>query len=247
MKRILFVMIAGLAVQVSAAQVKDGKIVYERKMNMHKRLAPDQETMKNMIPEFDVSKAELTFSGNESIFKRVQEEEDIRESAGESNDRQVFRMRVGGDNELYKNYNTYKALELTELGPKKYIIDDSTRQFNWKLDESGDTKKIKGYTCKKATTKTPRGEVIAWYTEQITCPSGPDTWGGLPGMILEVNLGDGELVFVATEVSEKADKKMVSAPTGGKKITRKEYQKMLEDQYGVSGSGGGPQLRIIRQ
>ena len=35
MKRILFVMIAGLAVQVSAAQVQDGKIVYERKANLH--------------------------------------------------------------------------------------------------------------------------------------------------------------------------------------------------------------------
>jgi len=240
-------MIAGLAVQVSAAQVKDGKVVYERKVNMHKRLGPEQESMKNMIPEFDVSKVELLFSGNESIFKRVQEEEDIRESAGQPDDRQVVRMRVGADNELYKNYATFKAIELTELGPKKYLIDDSTRQFNWKLDETGETRKIQGYTCKKATTKAPRGPVVAWYTEEITCPSGPDAWGGLPGMILEVNIADGEMVFSAVEISNKTDKKLVSAPTGGKKITRKEYQKMLEDQYGVGGSGGGPTFRIIRQ
>ena len=247
MKRILFVMIAGLAVQVAAAQVKDGKVVYERKVNMHKRLGPEQESMKNMIPEFDVSKVELLFSGNESIFRRIQEEEDIRESAGESGDRQVVRMRFGSDNELYKNYNTQKAIELTELGPRKYIIDDSLRQHNWKLDET-ETKQIKGYTCKKATGKTQRGvAVVAWYTEQIPCPSGPDTWGGLPGMILEVNIGDGEMVFSAIEVSDKADKKLVSAPTGGKKITRKEYQKMMEDQFGVSPNSSGPTIRIIRQ
>ena len=245
MKRILFVMVAGLAVQVAAAQVADGKIVYERKANLHRRLGPEQESMKNMIPEFDVSKVELIFSGNESIFRRIQEEEDIRETAGES-DRQVFRMRVGGDNQLYKNYTTMKAFELTELGPKKYVIDDSVRITNWKLDES-ETKQIKGYACKKATGTYARGTAVAWYTEQISCPSGPDNWGGLPGMILELNMNDGEIVFAATEVSDKGDKKLVSAPTGGKKITRKEYQKMLEEQFGVSPNGGGPQIRIIRQ
>jgi GLPGLI family protein len=247
MKRILFVMIAGLVVQVSAAQVQDGKIVYERKANMHKRLSAEQENLKNMIPEFDVSKVELIFSGHESIYRRVQEEEDIRETAGEPGDRQVFRMRIGGDNQLYKNYTTMKAAELTELGPKKYVIEDSVRVTGWKLDES-ETKQVKGYTCKKATATLQNGRpVVAWYTEQILSPSGPENWGGLPGMILELNMGDGEMIFTAIEVSDKGDKKLVSAPTGGKKITRKEYQKMLEEQFGVSPNGGGPMIRVIRQ
>lgn len=246
MKRILFAMIAGLAVQVAAAQVKDGKIVYERKANLHKRLGPEQESMKNMIPEFDVSKLELIFSGNESIFRRIQEEEDIRETAGEG-DRQVVRMRFGGDNQLYKNYATFKAYELTELGPKKYVIEDSVRNPAWKLDET-DTKQIKGYTCKKATATTIRGaKIVAWYTEQILSPSGPETYGGLPGMILEVNMGDGEMIYTAIEVSDKGDKKLVSAPTGGKKISRNEYQKMLEEQFGITPGGSGGTIRIMRQ
>ena len=247
MKRILFVMIAGLAVQVSAAQVTDGKIVYERKANLHKRLPPEQESMKNMIPEFDVSRLELFFTGNESIFRRIQEEEDIRETAGEGGDRQIVRMRIGGDNQLYKNYTTMKAYELTELGPKKYIVEDSVRNTSWKLDES-ETRQIKGYTCKKATAAAPRGgTIVAWYTEQIPCPSGPDNWGGLPGMILELNMNDGEMIYSSLEVSDKGDKKLVSAPSGAKKITRKEYQKMLEEQFGVAPGGGGPSIRIIRQ
>ena len=249
MKRILFVMIAGLAVQVSAAQVQDGKITYERKANIHKRLGPEQESMKNMIPEFDVSKVELIFTGNESMYRRIQEEEDIRETAGESGDRMVFRMRVGADNELYKNYTTMKSLERTELGAKKFIIEDSVRIQNWKLDESGETKQIKGYTCKKATATLAQRNtpVVVWYTEQILCPSGPEGWGGLPGMILEVNMGDGEMIITAIDITDKADKKLVSAPSGGKKITRKEYQKMMEEQFGVAPGGGGPTFRVIRQ
>lgn len=248
MKRILFIIVAGLAVQMAAAQVRDGKIVYERKANIHKRLSPEQESMKNMIPEFDVSKVELLFSGDESIYRRIEEEEDIRETAGEPGDRRVMRMRFGSDNQLYKNYSTQKAVELTELGPKKYIIEDSIRVQNWKLDDS-ETKEIKGYTCKKATATNARGaKIVAWYTEQIPCPSGPETWGGLPGMILEVDMGDGEMVFTAIEIVNKGDRKLVSAPTGGKKITRKEYQKMLEEQFGINpGGSGAPTIRIIRQ
>jgi GLPGLI family protein len=247
MKRILFATIAGLVMQVAGAQVKEGKIVYQRKMNMHKRLSAEHESMKNMIPEFNTSKSELLFAESESIFKNLQEEEeDIRETAGQQEGGRVIRRFGGGDNQVYKNYSTDRVIELRELGPKKYIIEDSIRKMNWKLDES-ETRTIKGYTCKKAVSKDPRGtEVVAWYAEQITCPSGPENWGGLPGLILEVNVGDGEIVYTPIEINDKSDKKMVKAPTGGKKITRQEFQKMMEDQFGAN-PGGGPSIRIIRQ
>ncbi|HYE54917.1 MAG TPA: GLPGLI family protein, partial [Chitinophagaceae bacterium] len=141
---------------------------------------------------------------------------------------------------------TSKLIELRELGPKKYIIEDSLRRHNWKLDDS-ETKTIKGYTCKKAVSKGPMGETVAWYTEQISCPSGPEMWGGLPGMILEISVGDGEIVFTSLEITDKSDKKMVKAPSNGKKITRAEYQKMIEEQFGAGAGGGGPVIRIMRQ
>jgi GLPGLI family protein len=247
MKRIFFATVAGLVMQVAAAQVKEGRIVYERKTNMHKRLGPEQESLKNMIPEFNSSKAELMFSENESIFKNVQEEEDIRETAGEDGNVRMVRRFGGGDNEVYKNYSTAKLIELRELGPKKYIIEDSLRRFSWKLDES-ETKTVKGYSCRKAIAKDLRGqEVIAWYADQIPCPSGPDNWGGLPGMILELNIGDGETVYTPLEIVNKSDKNVVKAPSGGKKITRQEFQKMLEEQFGPGAGSGGPVIRVIRQ
>ena len=246
MKRILIATIAALATQVADAQVKEGKIIYERKVDMHRRLGPEQENMKNMLPQFNTSKAELTFSESASIFKNVEEEEDIRESAGQDGDRMFVRRFGGGDNQMYKNYATQKAIEQRELGPKKYIIEDSVRKWAWKLDDS-ETKTIKGYKCHKATTKAPQGEVVAWYTNQITCPGGPDNWGGLPGMILEVNVNDNEMVYTPLEITDKSDAKLVKAPSDGKKITRKEFQKMMEEQFGPGAGSGSPQIRIIRQ
>lgn len=243
MKKTILAAAACILAQVSIAQVKEGKIIYERKVNMHKRLTADQETMKNAIPEFTTAKVQLVFSGNETIFKQIEEEKDIRDQAGDPEEERTI-VRMGVDNEVYKNYKTSKVIELRELGPKKYILEDSIRTLNWKLDDT-ETKTVKGFACKKATTKSPQGtDILAWYTDQIDCPGGPELFGGLPGMILELNISGGEIVFTPIEITDKADLKIVKAPANGKKISRREFQKMMEEQFGESRTGG-PVIRIM--
>lgn len=245
MKRVLIITGLSLVTQLCSAQLKEGKIVYERKVNMHKRLTGEQESMRNMVPEFSTFKMQMLFSESESIFKQVEEEQDIREQAENPQEGRMI-IRMGGNNEVYKNYASGKIIELRELGPRKYIIEDTIRSLQWKLDES-EAKTIKGYSCKRALTKNPQGAgIVAWYTDQITCPSGPESFGGLPGMILELNINDGEIVFSPLEIVDSGDKKLVSAPTNGKKIARKEFQKMMEEQLGPEAAGGGPVIRIRR-
>jgi len=154
----------------------------------------------------------------------------------------IMRMNTGSS-ETYKNYATEKIAELRELGPKKYVIEDTLRKLGWKL--SDDTMTVKGYTCRKASAKTRQGDdVIAWYTEAIASPSGPEQFGGLPGMILKMDIGAGWMVFTATDIQPTADKQLVKAPTGGKKITRAEFQKMMDEAFGPS-AGGQPRIRIV--
>lgn len=246
MKKTILTIVGFVLAATAFAQLKEGKIIYERKVNMHSRLTADQASMKNMIPEFTTVKMELLFAGNQSIYKSIQEAEDIRESAGEDNgDRIVMRFR-GIDDETYKNYSTGMTIQQRELGPKKYIIEDTMRKLAWRLDESGETKNIKGYTCRKATAKNAQGqEVVAWYSDQILSPSGPDVYGGLPGMILEISINNNEIVFTSLEIADKTDSKLVKAPTNGKKISRQEFQKMMDEEFGAN-PGGGPVIRIMR-
>ena len=248
MKFLFAAFLSLLLCSATFAQMKQGKIIYERKINMHKRLPPGEESMRNMIPEFNTSKVQLLFTEFESIYKNLPEEQDIRETAGDGGDGPRIVMRFGGtDDETYKNYQSGKSIEQRELGPKKYIIEDSLRKISWKLDEEGSTKEIKGYACRKATGKNSQGStVVAWYSDQINCPSGPDQYGGLPGMILELNIGDGEIVFSPLEINAETDAKLVKAPSNGKKITRKEFQKMIEEQFGAN-PGGGPVIRFHRE
>jgi len=241
MKKILITVAAGFCLQLGMAQVKEGKVVYERKTNMHKKLPPENENMKAMMPEFNTTKQQLVFSGDESIFSSLPEEEDIRDQAGQEGGRVNIRMNTGSS-EMYKNYSTEKIVELRELGPKKYIIEDTLRKLSWKID--GDTAIIKGYPCKKAFTKNRQGDnIVAWYTEDIATPSGPEQFGGLPGLILKLDIGDSWIVFSPLEITAATSKQTVKIPSGAKKVTRPEFQKMMDEAFGPS--TGGPQIRII--
>ncbi len=234
---------AGQASAVGAVVLKEGKVIYERKVNLRRRIT--DENMKAMMPEFNTSKKELDFSGDESVYRNVAEAEDIRDKAGEENNGMVIKFNNGGANDqTYKNYAADKSLEQREMGPHKYLIEDTLRRINWKL-ESTDTRAILGYTCKKATMTGRDGTtVVAWYAEDIQSSSGPESFGGLPGLILELNMNDAEIVFTTREIVGKDfDKSIVKAPTEGKKITRAAFQKIMEEQFG---EGGGKQMiRII--
>ncbi len=243
MKKTLFAAILLLALQTTQAQVKEGKVIYERKVNLHRRMT--DESMKSLVPEFSTSKVELDFSSDESIYKNIKQDDDIRDNAGEDHNRVVMKIGGGADDQTYKNYATERITEERELGPKKYLIEDTLQKQNWKLE--GEMKTIKGYACKKATTKGRESvDVIAWYTEDIQTSTGPESFGNLPGLILELNINDAEIVFTALDIITKDfDKKIVKAPTEGKKITRAAFRKMMEEQFGAN-PGGGPTIRIIR-
>lgn len=244
MQKLFTVLVAFLLALTAAAQVSQGKVIYERKMNMHKRMPPEAEQMRAMIPEFNTSKAQLLFNGDESVFKNLPQEEDIRENAGEDGRRMVFRMG-GADNETYKNFAKETLVEQRELGSKKYIIEDTLRKLNWKLAEGNKT--VNGYNCKMATAKNQRGdELIAWYTEEIPVSAGPESFGGLPGLILAMDIGSGWITYTAETVTKSLEKDVVKVPSNGKKITRKQFQQMMEEAFGPQSGNGGPTMRIIR-
>jgi GLPGLI family protein len=262
-----FLFISILFTLAAGAQVKEGKIVYERKMNMHKDMPPEAEQYKAMVPEFTTAKMELLFNVTQSLFHPVpsDEEDEMPTPGGEGGRRMTFRMG-GMDAETFRDYDKELMVEGRELGPKKYIIDDTLKQVKWKLEE--DTMTIMGHLCHKATTSivmrsrgprfnpnadtaqksAPPAEqpVVAWYTEDIESTAGPDSFFGLPGLILKVNVNNGTIVYTALGL-QPLGKDVVKAPDSGKKVTRAEFRKMMEDQVrSMGGPGGGPVIRIVQ-
>jgi GLPGLI family protein len=121
-------------------------------------------------------------------------------------------------------------IEKEKFFDKKYIIKD-TLLTNWNI--TNETKKINNYTCYKATAKykiiNPKGvfyhPVIAWFCPEIPLQHGPRGFGGLPGLILELQYR--EIVFGATLI-EKTNQPVV-VDLNEEIISQSEYDKKLLD------------------
>jgi GLPGLI family protein len=180
----IFLLAASLAASaVATAQTTEGTIIYERKINMHKRLPPEAEQFKAMVPEFQTSKMELSFKGNQSLYKpaKVAEDEMPSTEPGGGGGGGFGRMMMrfgGGDGESFKNYETGLATDIRELGPKKYLLDDTLKRISWKM--SPDTMTIMGHLCHKATAVQKDG--IMGMMGQRMGGGGGNRQGGQPTM-----------------------------------------------------------------
>ena len=264
MKRISLTVMAILSLVVLNAQTKEGKITYERTVQVQVRMQGMNEEMERMIPRTRTDKFELNFANNQSLWKQAEQDNDDDNDHGEGG--LQIRMVVAGSNDvLYNNFETSKRVELREVFDKKFIIEDSIRPLKWKM--TGETKEILGHNCMKATAvniskrmmmnldngKMERKEVddtsniIAWFASDIPVSAGPAEYQGqLPGLILEMDVANGRQIFKAVEISAKAEVASIKEPTGKKKYTpeefRKERDKMMEEMQ-RNNQGG---QRVIR-
>ncbi|MEM6724269.1 MAG: GLPGLI family protein, partial [Bacteroidota bacterium] len=100
-----------------------------------------------------------------------------------------------------------------------------------------------GYQCTSALLQDTSGTTIAWFTTEIPVPNGPASYSQLPGLILEVNIGDGQRVISATSIdleNTKADE--IIKPTKGKVLTQAQFdatvEKKMKEMGAVPGEGG---------
>ena len=258
----------------ATAQMKEGKISYERKINMHRNL-PDPQ-MKSMIPEFRTDKFELIFNESVSLFRSVVDDEApdpfANAGGGGGGMRMNFRMPTAN---TFTDVAKQMQYEERAFFEKEFLIVDSLKQYKWKLSE--ETKTIAKQLCKKATTmitapqmrmrvsiggpgnntdtaaNTPRApketELVVWYAENIPVSFGPDNYSGLPGVIMEIDQDNGANVTTAVEVSAKYPKKELVAPTKGEKMNRAQFQenmqKLMQDmQRGGGIRMGGATIRV---
>ncbi|CAF3515260.1 unnamed protein product [Rotaria sp. Silwood1] len=103
-----------------------------------------------------------------------------------------------------------------------YLIQDSIRKFDWKI--TGETREIAGFECKKAVTKICDSVyIVAFYTDQIIANAGPESFNGLPGLILGLAVPRLATTWFATKVEMTTPTPKELAPSQkGKKVNWKK-------------------------
>jgi len=183
-------------------------------------------------------------------------------------------MENSSDGKIYKNTKSKEAISEEDFFGKEFLVTDSLKTFNWKLE--GETKKIGDYTCYKAThtvevtekdradyeeskkkqsgSKTtffvmdePKETVITvWYTPEIPVSHGPAEYWGLPGLILEAGF-DKTVILCSKVILNPKEKIVIKAPKKGKKVTKKEYERLIENQMEqMKDSDGNIRIEINR-
>jgi GLPGLI family protein len=202
-----------------------------------------QEQMEAQMRKMFQKTFTLDFTKSESMYK---EEQELDAPKGPSANSGVMVMVMGGNGSsdiLYKNISENRMAHKTELMGKVFLIKDNLEAYDWEL--TGETKNIGNYTCYKAVYEkeeediqidmidgevkeekvTKKRTLVAWYTPDIPISNGPSNYGGLPGLILEVNDGDQTIVCSEIILNPK-EVKEIKEPTKGKTVTREKFSEI---------------------
>lgn len=250
---VIFIIVLGIF--NTYAQDFQGVATYKTKRSIDIKLdstsvnSDMQKQMMEMLKKRFQKTFKLSFNKEASLYK--EEESLAPPQVGNSN----MEIRIvgagGGSDILYKNTKKNTFTDQKDVMGKVFLVKDKLKPLEWKLEPN--TKYIGEYKCYKATftreievvsrnsfsgaSKVKDDETIkpqkklqtvtAWYTPQIPVNNGPANYYGLPGLILELNTGQQQIVCSKIVLNTK-DKVEIKEPTKGKEINQADYEKIME-------------------
>lgn len=232
----------GLALLAANGQQTQGRVVYQRTLQMRLRM-PGDEQLEPMMPRSRTDKLEVLFGNGQSLRRPVADDDVQDEMSAQSGGMHVSIMIDGTNDLTYTNFAAARVVDQREFGARNYVVTDSIRKENWKL--TGESRTILGYPCQQAIsqrivkrmmTAMENGElkkqevsdtmnITVWFAPAVPVPAGPEYQGQLPGLILAIDVDNGRVVYEAVELTQQVDIADIKEPSKGKKVTQAEFVK----------------------
>lgn len=256
MKRTILIITAiflgfGLVAQEQAETLDQGKVIYEDVMKLEIKLDGAAAQFADQLPKERKSKKELLFSPAATLYQKATEDESAEDVAMASGGAMFQMKMMEPENKLFYDIENGKTIEKKEFMTRVFLIEGEVQQGEWKL--TGEQKMILDYPCMQAVKENEEGEkTIAWFAPSIPVSSGPSNYLGLPGLVLEVDMKDGDHVITAQSIEfTSVDKKVLVKPKKGKKVTQEEYDdivaKKMEEMGAEHGEGGATMMIRIHK
>ncbi len=205
-----------------------GEVIYdmERQLNFEGRQIPP-DILKDM-PKSHNAQFRLLFSPEVYVFKNIPKENKPKDV----NMRKGVRWRRGGRD---RNYTRYQAVgsttiqELKGIYEKEFIVEGELEEMKWKL--LPDQQKVGDYTVFKAELIDTSQQVVAWFAPEIPIQAGPRNFGQLPGLILYLDIDQGEVVYTATNIQfRELTPDELAAPSGAKTISQEKFDELMQER-----------------
>ena len=211
----------------SAQYTTYAKIEYERKVNIYAQMEEMGENewfdrMKSQIPKFSSTYFDLIFDTARCIYKPG------RESPN------AFKMFGGGpatSNVVLTDFRNKRVVANKAIYEQKFLVQDSIRKIDWKLKD--EIRTIANFKCHKAVGRICDSVyVVAFYTEDMVVSGGPEMFGGLPGVIMELAIPRLHTTWVATKVEVDLPKESdFTVSEKGKKVNEKELYETIKSSF----------------
>ena len=223
--------------------ITKGRVEYEKKINQHKSVEDQAEdniwmqTMMKAYPKFVTDIYELNFTSSRSHYKLTKENND--------NKYIMWGSRPTETDGVSQDLNSKTVSTQREVFENTYVIKDSLRNLEWRITD--ETRQIAGFECRKAVTKICDSVyVVAFYTDQIPVSTGPESFGGLPGMILGLAVPRLYTTWFATKVELTDPTPAQLTPTQkGKKVNWEQLYTELKKVFKDWGKEADKRLWIV--
>ena len=229
--------------------VTSGSIVYEKSVNIYglikqhmgKKASPTDlialERYKEGHPQFRKYTATLVFNNGESLYTpQAQPHEKILMD---------FNPMDDAGNIVYNNLTTRTGVTQKNIYDEIFLVKDKLRDIKWRY--TGETREIAGYTCRRANAVIMDSVyVVAFYSDKIHVGGGPESFTGLPGMILGIALPYENVTWFATKVTDTTvPTNSIAAPKDGKAINNLELVEFLKQKMKTWGPTGLHERKVF--
>lgn len=251
--RILLIIISLFHTQILYAQynkiITSGLIEYEKTINMHavskyelganpsQYRIQEYEKYKQTQPQFVKLKSQLKFNESKSLYSPIMTSEKIVNLFDNPAATQF--------NIVYSDLSKKASVIHKKVYGDEFLVQDSIRKIKWKITD--ESREIAGYKCRRANgIMLDSIYIVAFYSDDIWVSGGPESFNGLPGMILGVVLPHENLSWYATKVIDQAiPENDIVRPKGGAPISGKQLKSTLSEAMKNWGALGDYELRIF--
>jgi len=235
--------------------ITSGRIEFVKKINMYgmyrhelgPNLTPQQQDnydryVRSFPQQFAELKSTLVFNQNKSLFTPIDADlpPTIRNMQGNPMAKQF--------NTVFTDLNNNTTVALKHVYDATYLVKDSTRKITWRI--TGDTREVAGYPCRRANgVMMDSVYIVAFFTDKIWYSGGPESFSGLPGMILELALPYENVTWTATKVTDEeilpATIAAPVAPKRAKTVTIKQLKEEMTPTMKNWGAAGPYEMKIF--
>lgn len=193
---------------------------------------PFERQKKDVVRSMSDIEAELFFNSTRSNYR-------VKRNLDLEGDMSYRVARIIAGNVWYKDTEAKSRIESLQLMGEKMNVIRQYDNFDWEITD--ETKEIGNFLAYKAkttfttennfTNELDKFEITAWFCPQIPAPFGPKGIDGLPGLVLEVNLGSSWLYATEVNLSSDFEDSILSPPKKGISLSEEKFNALRKERY----------------